>query len=74
MQSLLSEVTSVDSDCSVQDDATVSVARISLAHLKCYSYLGKTVEFDDGSDAEYGVVFDNAYSSVFKTALPIVVQ
>jgi len=73
MQSILSEVTSVDSDCSVQDDATVSVARILLAQWKVFSYWGKTVEFDDGSDAECGVVFDNACSNVFRTALPIAV-
>jgi len=41
---------------------------------KCYSYWGKTVEFDDSSDAECGVVFDDACSSVFRTALPIAVQ
>jgi len=36
--------------------------------------MGKTLEFDDGSDAEYGVVFDNACSSAFGTAVPLVVQ
>jgi hypothetical protein len=75
MQSLLSDGTNVDSDCSVQDDAIVSVAWIFLAHYSVTnSYWGKTVEFDDGSDAEYGMVLDNACSSVFGAALPLVVQ
>ena len=38
------------------------------------SYWSKTLEFDDGSDAEYGVVFDNACSSVFGTVVPLVVH
>jgi hypothetical protein len=38
------------------------------------SYWGKTVEFEDESDAESGVVFAKACCCVFRTALPLVVQ